>query len=76
MEAEITIDGVDLVVTYTATPYDPGQTWGPPEVCYPPEGGEVEVELVRVRGSEADISHLLGLDTLKAIEEHVMSRAA
>lgn len=24
------------------TPYDPGVSSGPPERCYPPEGGEVE----------------------------------
>lgn len=34
---------VDLTVTYTITPYDPGRINGPPEDCYPPEGGEVEI---------------------------------
>ena len=36
-------DGFDLEVAVDVTPYDPGRTWGPPESCYPPEGGEVEV---------------------------------
>jgi len=28
--------------SFTTTPYDPGNVCGPPENCYPPEGGEVE----------------------------------
>lgn len=35
-----------LRVEGTATPYDPGRTSGPPEDCYPPEGGEVEIDTV------------------------------
>lgn len=39
-----TEDGeVELTVTYTITAYDSGVSWGPPERCYPPEGGEVEI---------------------------------
>jgi hypothetical protein len=34
---------VELTVTYTITPYDPGISYGPAERCYPPEGGEVEI---------------------------------
>lgn len=38
------LEGQD--VNYSATigfwPYDPGVSSGPPEYCYPPEGGEVE----------------------------------
>lgn len=45
---EVIGPGVDLEVPvdidYTITPYDPGRTYGPPEFCYPPEGGEIEVE--------------------------------
>ena len=32
--------------------YDPGCTSGPPESCYPPEGGEVEIESVAIDGVE------------------------
>jgi hypothetical protein len=32
----------DLTVRCSVSPYDPGRTSGPPEDCYPPEGGEVE----------------------------------
>ena len=34
-------------------PYDPGVTSGPPEHCYPPEGGEFEVELYDRKGYRA-----------------------
>ena len=37
---------MELLVEGNATPYDPGVTSGPPERCYPPEGGEVEIENV------------------------------
>jgi len=38
-------DGSEQTVTveYTATPYDPGCTYGLPEDCYPPEGGEIGI---------------------------------
>lgn len=39
---------LSLEVEGNATPYDPGVTSGPPESCYPPEGGEVEIENVYV----------------------------
>ena len=29
----------------SSTPFDPGRTSGPPEHCYPPEGGEIEWEV-------------------------------
>jgi hypothetical protein len=31
-----------LKITATVTDYDPGVLSGPPENCYPPEGGDVE----------------------------------
>lgn len=36
-------NGQEVTVEYSITPYDPGVSWGPPESCYPPEGGEVEI---------------------------------
>jgi len=30
------------IATFEITPYDPGRTSGPPEDCYPPEGGEAD----------------------------------
>lgn len=45
---DLALDDVHLGLTVegNATPYDPGVTSGPPEACYPPEGGEVEIENV------------------------------
>lgn len=34
---------VEYEIEYTISDYDPGRTSGPPEKCYPPEGGEVEI---------------------------------
>lgn len=31
----------------TVSPYDHGRCSGPPELCYPPEGGEVEIDEIR-----------------------------
>ncbi len=36
-------DDVVVEVEFEATPYDPGNTYGLPENCYPPEGGEIEI---------------------------------
>lgn len=38
---EVTREDEDLTLTveYDIDPYDPGRTYGPPEDCYPPEGG-------------------------------------
>ncbi len=34
--------GMTLTLDADLSPYDPGCTYGPPENCYPPEGGEIE----------------------------------
>jgi hypothetical protein len=36
-------DGTEITVEYSITPYDSGVSSGPAEICYPPEGGEVEI---------------------------------
>lgn len=41
-DAETDVE-TDLTVECSVSPYDPGRTYGAPEDCYPPEGGEVEV---------------------------------
>ena len=41
--ATITILDLEFdVVVDSYTSYDPGRIHGPPEDCYPPEGGEIE----------------------------------
>lgn len=37
-----------LTVEAELSPFDPGCTYGPPENCYPPEGGDVEELTVTV----------------------------
>lgn len=36
-------DGTEVTIEYSITDYDPGVSSGPAELCYPPEGGEVEI---------------------------------
>ena len=45
------VDYINLEVSARITVYDPGCLSGPPERCYPPEGGEVEdLEVVLPNG--------------------------
>lgn len=68
-ETEVNIDGVDLVVAYDETPYIPARLWGPPDDCYPAEGGEIEIQEVHVIGSAVDLIPVLSESVLDAIEE-------
>lgn len=45
LEYQTTLPDTDLevLITFDYTPYDPGRTSGPPENCYPPEGGDAEI---------------------------------
>lgn len=36
-------DETSVCVEYTISAFDPGVSSGPAEICYPPEGGEVEI---------------------------------
>jgi hypothetical protein len=45
----IELGGHEIVCNVDLTPYDPGQTSGPPERCYPPEGGDVDINSIRLR---------------------------
>ena len=35
--------GYDFEVEFEATPYEPASISGPPEYCYPAEGGDVDI---------------------------------
>lgn len=48
-------DETEVEVTYTISAYDPGRIFGPPELCYPPEGGEVEILSVKRDGQEIEL---------------------
>jgi len=45
-------DGVeaDLTIQANVSPHVPGRYFGPPEKCYPDEGGEVEIETILCQG--------------------------
>ena len=45
-----------VIVKYTQTPYIPARISGPPEDCYPAEGGEVELIEARVDGKRCNWS--------------------
>lgn len=40
---DTTYEGVELTIHFYATPITPAYISGPPEDCYPEEGGEVEI---------------------------------
>lgn len=43
VQVETTIEVfITVAANATVSPHDPGRTYGPPDLCYPPEGGEVE----------------------------------
>lgn len=45
---------LSLEITGHVSPYVPAKTWGPPENCYPAEGGEVEIESILLDGKVWD----------------------
>ena len=77
---------MELLVEGNATPYDPGVTSGPPERCYPPEGGEVEIENVyathpgQMRSIKLEVSplitYLAAWPKLEAMVENVLANQA
>lgn len=44
----------ELEVEYSTSPYDPGNTYGLPEDCEPPSGGEIEEMTVTLAGETAE----------------------
>lgn len=53
-EFESTVCGIPCRVRVTQwDAYDPGRASGPPESCYPPEGGEGEWEILDRNGRPA-----------------------
>lgn len=41
--ADENLPSFDVNIEYSMTPIIPAQTYGPPEHCYPAEGGEIEI---------------------------------
>ena len=44
--------GVYFEVEFEGTPFRPARTYGPPEDCYPAEGGEAEILAIRLDGND------------------------
>lgn len=61
-------DEIELSVEYSLTPYDPGCNWGPPEHCYPPEGGDVAEMEITLDGERFEVTD----DEATKIEAHIL----
>lgn len=49
-------DLIELEVDYEVSPYVPARTYGPPEDCYPAEGGELEEYTVTRDGKPFELT--------------------
>lgn len=66
---------LEFTIYGDAEPYVPAQLCGPPERCYPAEGGYaevVEVELISATGEDGDLS--LTIEERVAIEEYFTAK--
>lgn len=67
-------DGCDIkefeyLVTGYVSAYVPAKTYGPPENCYPAEGGEVEDITVTLSGEDVDLNDFSQKDQDRMIEQ-------
>ena len=69
MQLTVEVLGVDLVVEFDGTPFEPAKVWGPPEDCYPASGGEADIISVTLDGTE--ITELLSDWTIARITEQL-----
>ena len=69
IEFTIERDGqeIDLEIEYEVAPYCAGNTYGPPEFCEPPSGGEVEEMTATLDGQEFPLTDA----ERKKIEQHI-----
>lgn len=59
---------IEVEVEYEVSAYDPGSTYGPPEDCYPPEGGDIEeLSVTRADGRAIELTS----DEEAALEKHI-----
>lgn len=67
MSLECEYERVPLTINFYASPIIPARTYGPPEDCYPEEGGEVDIEEVLAGG--VDILLLIDEKVFEYLEE-------
>lgn len=58
---------VELIIQYEYNKYIPAKISGPPEQCYPAEGGDVEILSIWLE--DTDISELLHDDVYKKTQD-------
>ena len=64
------IGDVEFEVEFSSTPYKPAKISGPPEQCYPAEGGEVEIESISIGDFEvSDVISDAARNTLQRMAE-------
>ena len=61
--------GYDFEVEFEATPYEPASISGPPEYCYPAEGGDVDI--ISVCLGDWDVTEILSESTMNHITSEV-----
>ena len=59
---------IEATASIYTTPYDPGRFTGPPEECYPPEGGDFDLEELKHAETGIDFVDVLPEPILKEIE--------
>ena len=67
------IGDVEFEVEFSSTPYVPARISGPPENCYPAEGGEVEIESICI--GEFEVSDIIS-DSVRAKLQEMCEEAA
>lgn len=65
----ITVAGLDFEVEFDGLPFVPAKCYGPPEDCYPAEGGEAEILGICLNGVE--VSDVLSDWALNQIQEQL-----
>ena len=67
------IGDVEFEVEFSSTPYVPARISGPPENCYPDEGGEVEIESICI--GEFEVSDIIS-DSVRQLLQTECEEAA
>lgn len=66
---------IDVTASIYATPYVPAKIYGPPENCYPEEGGDFDVESLEHAETGIDFAEILPKEALADIETRLMQES-